>query len=64
VAGGAIETATITVGGGVNIGVLPFAIFVCATALIWLLDALLYHPSWRADQGRIRGRRDGRSHRP
>jgi branched-chain amino acid transport system permease protein len=43
VAGGAIETATIPVGGGINIGVLPFVIFVSAIVLIFALDRLLYH---------------------
>jgi branched-chain amino acid transport system permease protein len=43
VAGGAIETATIPVGGGVNVGLLPFVIFVSAIALIFALDRLLYH---------------------
>ena len=43
VAGGAIETATIPVGGGVNIGVLPGLIFVSAIVLIFALDRLLYH---------------------
>ena len=43
VAGGAIETATIPIGGGVNIGVLPFIIFLSAIVLIFALDRLLYH---------------------
>jgi branched-chain amino acid transport system permease protein len=42
VAGGAIETATLALGGGVNIGVLPLAIFLTAVAMIWALDRLLY----------------------
>jgi branched-chain amino acid transport system permease protein len=42
VAGGAIETATLSLGGGVNIGVLPLAIFLTAVAMIWALDRLLY----------------------
>lgn len=42
VAGGAIETATLAIGGGVNIGVLPLAIFLCAIAMVWGLDTLLY----------------------
>jgi branched-chain amino acid transport system permease protein len=43
VSGGAIETATIPIGGGVNIGVLPFIIFLSAIVLIFALDRLLYH---------------------
>jgi branched-chain amino acid transport system permease protein len=43
VAGGDIETATISVGSSVNIGVLPFVIFLSAIVLIFLLDRLLYH---------------------
>jgi branched-chain amino acid transport system permease protein len=42
VAGGAIETATLSLGGGVNICVLPLAIFLTAVAMIWALDRLLY----------------------
>ncbi len=42
VAGGAFETATLALGGGVNIGVLPLAIFVTAVLMIWALDRLLY----------------------
>lgn len=42
VAGGAIETATLALPGGINIGVLPLVIFVSAALLVWLLDLLLY----------------------
>jgi len=42
VAGGAIETATIALGGGINIGVLPLTIFLCAIAMVWVLDLILY----------------------
>jgi len=42
VSGGGIQTATIVVGGGVNIGVLPLAIFLAAVALVSALDLLLY----------------------
>lgn len=42
IAGGGIETATIVVGGGVNIGVLPLMIFMAAVALVFALDLLLY----------------------
>jgi branched-chain amino acid transport system permease protein len=40
--GGALETATITLGGGMSIGVLPLLIFVAAVIMVFLLDALLY----------------------
>jgi len=40
--GGGIETATIVVGGGINIGVLPLTIFIAAVALVSALDLLLY----------------------
>jgi branched-chain amino acid transport system permease protein len=40
--GGGIQTATIVVGGGVNIGVLPLTIFMAAVALVSALDLLLY----------------------
>jgi branched-chain amino acid transport system permease protein len=40
--GGALETATITLGGGMSIGVLPLLIFVAAVVMVFLLDALLY----------------------
>jgi branched-chain amino acid transport system permease protein len=42
IGGGGIETATIVVGGGVNIGVLPLMIFMAAVALVSALDLLLY----------------------
>jgi len=42
VPGGAIETATIPISAGINIGVLPLTIFVSAALLIWALDLLLY----------------------
>ncbi len=42
VACGAFEIATLALGGGVNIGVLPLAIFVSAVPMIWALDRLLY----------------------
>src|SRR5271163_1319606 len=42
VAGGAFETATLALGEGVNIGVLPLTIFLTAIVMIWLLDRLLY----------------------
>jgi branched-chain amino acid transport system permease protein len=40
--GGAIETATIALGGGVNIGVLSLLTFAAAVALVVALDVLLY----------------------
>jgi branched-chain amino acid transport system permease protein len=40
--GGGIQTATIVVSGGVNIGVLPLTIFIAAVALVSALDLLLY----------------------
>jgi branched-chain amino acid transport system permease protein len=40
--GGGIQTATIVVGGGINIGVLPLTIFIAAVALVSALDLLLY----------------------
>ena len=40
--GGGIQTATIIVGGGVNIGVLPLTIFIAAIVLVSTLDLLLY----------------------
>jgi branched-chain amino acid transport system permease protein len=39
---GALETATITLGGGISIGVLPLLIFAAAIVMVILLDALLY----------------------
>ncbi|HVZ54581.1 MAG TPA: branched-chain amino acid ABC transporter permease [Pseudolabrys sp.] len=40
--GGDIVTATIHLGGGINIGVLPLTIFMSAVALVFALDRLLY----------------------
>jgi branched-chain amino acid transport system permease protein len=40
--GGGIQTATIVLGGGINIGVLPLTIFIAAVALVSALDLLLY----------------------
>ncbi|WP_298259878.1 branched-chain amino acid ABC transporter permease [Bradyrhizobium sp.] len=40
--GGGIETETIQLAGGINIGMLPLAIFVFAVALVFALDLLLY----------------------
>jgi branched-chain amino acid transport system permease protein len=40
--GGGIETATIIIGGGINIGVLPLVIFIAAVALVFTLDLVLY----------------------
>lgn len=42
VTAGAFETATLALGGGVNIGLLPLAIFVTAVVMIAALDRLLY----------------------
>ena len=42
VAGGALETATLALGEGINIGVLPLAIFLSAVVMILALDRLLY----------------------
>jgi branched-chain amino acid transport system permease protein len=42
VVGGAFETATLALGGDINIGVLPLTIFLTAVIMIWLLDRLLY----------------------
>jgi branched-chain amino acid transport system permease protein len=39
---GGIETATIPVGGDVNVGVLPLVIFLAAIAMVWALDRMLY----------------------
>jgi branched-chain amino acid transport system permease protein len=36
-------TATVSLGGGINVGVLPLTIFVAAIAMILALDLLLYH---------------------
>lgn len=40
--GGGIQTATLVLGGGINIGVLPLTIFIAAVALVSVLDLLLY----------------------
>lgn len=40
--GGALETATITLGGGISVGVLPLLIFGAAVVMVVLLDILLY----------------------
>lgn len=42
VAGGAIETATMMLGGGVNVGLLPLTIFLSAIAMVIVLDFVLY----------------------
>ena len=42
IAGGAIETATIKLAAGVNIGVLPLAIFLAAVVMVLFLDTILY----------------------
>jgi branched-chain amino acid transport system permease protein len=42
VAGGSFETATLVLGGGVNVGVLPLAIFLSAIAMVIVLDFVLY----------------------
>ena len=42
VVGGAFETATLALGGDINVGVLPLTIFLTAVVMIWLLDRLLY----------------------
>jgi branched-chain amino acid transport system permease protein len=42
VAGGAFETATLALGGGINVGLLPLTIFVCAVLMVIVLDRLLY----------------------
>jgi branched-chain amino acid transport system permease protein len=42
VAGGAIETATMMMGGGVNVGLLPLTIFLSAIAMVIVLDFVLY----------------------
>jgi branched-chain amino acid transport system permease protein len=45
VSGGALETATIPLGGEINIGLLPLTIFAAAIALVFVLDRLLYGSS-------------------
>jgi branched-chain amino acid transport system permease protein len=42
VAGGSFETATLVLGGGVNVGLLPLAIFLSAIAMVIVLDFVLY----------------------
>jgi branched-chain amino acid transport system permease protein len=42
VAGGSFETATLVLGGGVNVGLLPLAIFLSAIAMVVVLDFVLY----------------------
>ena len=42
IAGGAIETATIKLAAGVNIGVLPLTIFLAAVVMVLFLDTILY----------------------
>jgi branched-chain amino acid transport system permease protein len=42
VAGGSFETATLMLGGGVNVGVLPLTIFLSAIAMVVVLDFVLY----------------------
>ena len=42
VAGGAFETATLALGGGINVGVLPLTIFAAAIVMVIALDWLLY----------------------
>ncbi len=42
VSGGGIETATLKIGGGINVGVLPLVIFLGAIAMVMALDWLLY----------------------
>lgn len=42
ISGGALETATLTLGAGISIGVLPLLIFGTAIAMVTALDGLLY----------------------
>ncbi|HVV92911.1 MAG TPA: branched-chain amino acid ABC transporter permease [Hyphomicrobiales bacterium] len=42
VPGGGFETATITLGHGINVGVLPLTIFLAAIVMVFLLDRVLY----------------------
>jgi branched-chain amino acid transport system permease protein len=42
VAGGSFETATLMLGGGVNVGLLPLTIFLSAIAMVIVLDFVLY----------------------
>jgi branched-chain amino acid transport system permease protein len=39
---GGIETATIVIGGGINVGVLSLVIFAAAVVLVFVLDLILY----------------------
>jgi branched-chain amino acid transport system permease protein len=45
VMGGMIETATLGVGAGINIGVFPLAVFATAVLLVLALDGFLYRSS-------------------
>jgi branched-chain amino acid transport system permease protein len=42
VSGGGFETATIPLGHGINVGVLPLTIFLAAVAMVVVLDRVLY----------------------
>src|SRR6185312_9266608 len=42
VTGGSFETATLMLGGGVNVGLLPLTIFLSAIAMVIVLDFVLY----------------------
>jgi branched-chain amino acid transport system permease protein len=42
ISGGALETATLALGGGISVGVLPLLIFAAAVAMVVTLDRLLY----------------------
>jgi branched-chain amino acid transport system permease protein len=42
ISGGALETATIGLGGGINVGVFQLITFVAAVALVAVLDVVLY----------------------
>jgi branched-chain amino acid transport system permease protein len=42
VAGGSFETATLVLGGGVNVGLLPLTVFLSAIAMVIVLDFVLY----------------------
>jgi branched-chain amino acid transport system permease protein len=42
ISGGALETATLALGGGVSVGVLPLLIFTAAVAMVVALDRLFY----------------------
>lgn len=45
VSGGGLETATLKIGAGINIGLLPLAIFAAAVLMVLVLDRLLYRSS-------------------